>query len=329
MLLHVRQLVMLRVILVTTPILFVPTISSAQIVPGTGTLLNSDDFEDANWGYTMNWPKSSKEEDEQIRYPLGQSTNRLWLESPKRGAPDTVKRTETPAGGLAGSTGALYLRTRDTGVPGHPRYKQAQDDFILAAKPVSIAYNPNFTVRVWLPPFEQWEQRSGVSFGIRVGLNGPQTKTEEVSSGRFFKRKSMETVTKNEPYYPGFFIALVPANDPQNKTGKPYARLMIRANEMGHEMNGPIITQTGWWTFGMSVSGDARCHYYAHAGVEELTARDHIVSALPYAIPGNYFNTIFFNVCTGDDGQTWSTPWIIDDPKVYYINGGVRQANNR
>ncbi len=73
--------------------------------PGTGNLLNYDDLEDVNWGYTHNFPKSSKEEDENIRYPLGGSSNRMWTESPKRGSPDVIKRCETPAGGLAGSTG--------------------------------------------------------------------------------------------------------------------------------------------------------------------------------------------------------------------------------
>src|SRR5687768_15601374 len=64
----------------------------AQVVPGTGTLLNSDDFEDESWNFTFNLPKSSKEEDEQIRYPLGGSQNGMWMESPKRGVPDTVQR---------------------------------------------------------------------------------------------------------------------------------------------------------------------------------------------------------------------------------------------
>jgi hypothetical protein len=29
--------------------------------------------------------------------------------------------------------------------------------------------------------------------------------------------------------------------------------------------------------------------------------------------------TFFFNVCTHDTGRTWSTPWVIDDPKVYFV----------
>jgi hypothetical protein len=24
-------------------------------------------------------------------------------------------------------------------------------------------------------------------------------------------------------------------------------------------------------------------------------------------------------VCSQDDGKTWSTPWVIDDPKVYFV----------
>lgn len=292
-------------------------VAQAQLVPGTGNLLNYDDLEDANWGYTHNFPKSSKEEDENIRYPLGGSSNRMWTESPKRGSPDVIKRCETPAGGLAGSTGALYMRTRDSGIPGHPMNKQAQDDFILTARPCGVGYSPNYVVRVFLPEFQDWEQRQGVSFGIRAGMQGPMTKQKELSLGRRFLRggKKTETVTETEPYYPGFFIAFNPISA-NNK--EPYAQVLIRSDHMGNEVPGPKITQTGWWTFGMSVTPDARCHYYAHPGITDLTAKDHIYSSLPYNIRGEYFNTIFFNVCSADNGSTWSTPWIIDDPKVYY-----------
>ncbi len=61
----------------------------------------------------------------------------------------------------------------------------------------------------------------------------------------------------------------------------------------------------------MSVSPDARCHYFASPGVDELTARDHIYSLAAVRILAR-LNTIFFNVCSADNGRTWSTPWIID-----------------
>lgn len=316
------------VLLLAAPVIVSPAVTLGQVVPGTGELVNTDDFEDASWEFEMNWPKSSKEEDEQVRYPLGRTKNGMWIESPKRGFPDTVKRVETPAGGLPGSTGAMYLRSRDTGIPGRPGRKQAQDDFVMSAKPMSVGAYPNYTVRVYIPEWDQWEQRQGVSFGIRAGLQGPQTKEKELSvGGRFFRGKRTETVTEMEPYYPGFFIQFNPAHAPNNALKKPHAMILIRADHLGHEVNGPKIMEPGWWTFGMSVSPDGQCHYYAHAGVAELTASDHLYSAVPYMIRGTTFNTIFFNIVTNDDGQNWSTPWIIDDPKIYYVKDGVvRQA---
>ena len=293
-------------------------LAQAQIVPGTGNLLNYDDLEDVNWAYIHNFPKSSKEEDENIRYPLGASNNRMWSESPKRGAPDVVKRTETPIGGLPGSKGALYMRTRDTGIPGHPGNKQAQDDFVLAARPCGVGYSPNFVVRVYLPEFKDWEQRQGVSFGIRAGMQGLMEKEKPNNIGRrMFGGAKKKMVSEMEPYYPGFFIAFNPlAANPAYL--EDHAQILIRSDGKGHEVAGPKITQTGWWTFGMSVTSDSRCHYYAHAGIADLTAADHLYSSLPYGIRGDHFNTIFFNVCSADNASSWSTPWIIDDPKVFY-----------
>lgn len=296
------------------------TPAGAQVVPGTGTLLNSDDFEAEEWKFNFNLPKSSKEEDEQIRYPLGGSNNNKWLESPKRGTPDQVQRVATPPGGIPGSTGALLLRSRDTGIPGRPMGKQCQDDFILRARPVSLGHSPNFVVRVYLPEWDQWEQRHGVSFGIRAGMQGPQEKQERA---RGFKRlfgQKFETVTTTEPFYPGFFIQY----NPKTAKSEPHAVLLIRANELGHDIPSKNITQTGWWTFGMSITGDGRCHYFAKPGVGDLTSADYITSTLPYGIRGSYFNTIFFNVCSADNGQSWSTPWIVDDPQVFY-GGGTSQ----
>lgn len=313
---------MTHVLLIAGPL----SLGHAQFVPGTGKLLNTDDLEQENWDYSFKFPKSSKEEDEQIRYPLGQSTNNMWMESPKRGSPDVIKRVETPPGGLPGSKGALYLRTRDSGVPGRPGFKQAQDDLILTARPVSVAHSPSFVVRVYLPEWSEWEQRPGVSFGIRAGMQGPMEKEKPAKSlRRIFNRGAKDKVMEMEPYYPGFFLEYVPKNSPANQTGRDFAVILIRADEMGHEKSGPRITQTGWWTFGMSVTPDARCHYYACPGVRDLTERDFIVSTLPYNIRGTTFNTIFFNVCSADDGQSWSTPWIIDDPRVFYMPTGQIQ----
>lgn len=318
-----------KILLLATPVLLLPAVTYAQIVPGTGTLIAQDKFEDPSFVYNANLPKSSREEDGNVRYPLGVSNNGLWFESPKRGAPDSVKWVEAPAGAIPGSTGCLYMRSRDTGIPGNPGYNfrkkevhQAQDDFIMKARGLSVANSPSCVVRVYVPAWEHWEQRNGVSFGLRAGMQGPMEKDKEVGVGRrFLRSKRTERVTEIEPYYPGFFIQYVPTNSRENTTGKPYAKILLRADERGHEMPGPIIREPGWWTLGMSVTPDSRVHYYAHAGVHDLTPADYIRSALPYDIKGTSFSTIFFNICSADNGESWSTPWIIDDPSIYAGTG--------
>ena len=69
----------------------------------------------------------------------------------------------------------------------------------------------------------------------------------------------------------------------------------------------------------MSFSEDGQVHYYAHKGVADLTAEDHLMSSFPYGERCTTFNNFFFNVANMDNGQTWSTPWVIDDPKIYVI----------
>jgi hypothetical protein len=287
--------------------------AEAQVVPGRGNLLTIDDFEAADWGCVYNLPKSSKEEDEQVRYPLGGSTNGKWKEGPKRGIPDVVKTVECPEGGLPGSSKALLLRSKDTGIPGRLSYSQKQDDFVMVSRSLAVGYTPSVVSRIYLPDWEEWENRNGIAFGFRIGLQGPYKKVpEEDENFRLFKRQRAITVI--EPYYPGFFLQF----NPKEQYGEDHATLIIRADQYGRDIPGPTIKETGWWTFGMSVTPDARVHYYAKPGVEDLTEADFISSSLPYGIPGQHFNTLFFNTCNGDDGQTWSTPILIDDTAIYY-----------
>ena len=74
--------------------------AAQPFVPGTGEFLGDccDNFEDPNWSYRYNHPKSSHEQDEKQRGPGGRSSNGLWHEGGKRGTPDLVKRVETPLG---------------------------------------------------------------------------------------------------------------------------------------------------------------------------------------------------------------------------------------
>jgi len=98
-----------------------------------------------------------------------------------------------------------------------------------------------------------------------------------------------------------------------------YAYWRLRADESGNDFRSKQITTTGWWTIGMSITPDGMAHYYASPGVDDLTAEDHLTSQYPYGYNAEYMKTFFFNVCNGDDGKTWSTPWVIDDPAVYIV----------
>jgi hypothetical protein len=295
------------------------TPSYAQLlVPGTGQKVEEvgDDFEDPEWSYIFNLPKSSSNIDQQPRWPAGESANGRWEESHYRGQPDVIRRIPTPEGGLPGSQGALLLRSLNTGIPGRVTNKMQQDDLLLNIGTklgyIPVSSSPSCVVRVFLPPFEYWEPRTGTSFGLRADLT---TTTVSGGGGGFFSRRA--PTRKMESYWPGIFIQFNSKADTQND--KDSAVLLIRANESGHEITGPTITETGWWTLGMSFTPDGRVHYFARQGVGDLTPADHIVSSYPYGYRAENFSTFFFNIVNMDDGRTWSTEWVIDDPTLYLL----------
>lgn len=275
------------------------------VVPGTGTLITDvgDDFEDPNWKYSTNDPKSSRNIDKKERGPLGRSDNGRWLEGPHRGTPDVLRRVETPEGGPAGSKGALLIQTRDTGIPGRPSYKPEQDDIMVVVKDrlkrsIPPAWRPNCTVHVYLPPFDEWEKRSGSHLGFRMDCWGSKPGSNTI-----------------EQYWPGMFINLRSSSDRRNKEDSAW--ISMRANTNGNDVRGPEVKELGWWTLGMSVSPDGQVHYFAKPGLEELTREDHIGSYYCYNFRVQRFDLFFFNVVTNDNTKTWSTPMIIDDPKFY------------
>jgi hypothetical protein len=285
------------------------------LVPGSGALVKGalDDFESEKWTWFYNHPKSSEEQDKRLRGPLGRSANNLWFEGPKRGTPDVVKRVPLPEPGLADSTHGLLISTLNAGIPGRVTYQMQQDDLIFnlrqaGGQGIHVSQSPSVVVRVYVPPFDQWEKRSGPSFGFRAGCftHAIITAKDHPKKGRFGL----------EEYWPGMFICFESSHGGKFKQDGAYLR--IRGGRNGGEIRGPRIEQLGWWTLGLSFSPDGMVHYFARPGVEELTMDDHITSQYPYGYRTQWFKTFFFNVCTQDDGRTWSTPWVIDDPKVYF-----------
>lgn len=309
---------------------YTPPVAGARaVVPGTGTEIRgvSDDFEDPTWAYIPNDPKSTEDIDERQRGPMGKTTNGRWYEGIKRGHPDIVRRVPTPKGGLPGSEGSMLLRSLQTGIPGQPSGVMHQDDFIANVqyrlkRRISVSEVPSVTTRVFLPPVDQWENRSGPHFGFRLALETTALIEKEVG---IFKMKREEL--GDEIYWPGMFIEF----ESQDQTGKgeDYAYLRIRSNSRGGDFRGPQMTTTGWWTLGLSVTPDGMVHYYAHPGVEELTQADYITSQYPYGYRAERLRTFFYNVCSADDGQRWSTAFIVDDPKVYLARPQGQQMATR
>lgn len=289
-------------------------------VPGTGKKIDyvGDDFEESKWGFVHNMPKSSRELNERSYGPMGYSTNRRWAEGPERGQPDLLKVIKTPPGGLPGSAQALQITTMRSGIPGVNTRDVQQDDLILnvatrIGSTIQASSIPNCVVRVYLPKAELWENRSGPHFGIRLGVRTTARKPRE---GLF----AVGTTMQNEPYWPGFWIHF--KSDTSRGVDQDSAFLKVRSNSRGGDFHVKDIPleQFGWWTFGMSVSGDGRVHYFAKPGVEDLTMADHITSQLPYGYRAERFNSFFFNICNNNNGRTWSTPFVIDDPEVFVVN---------
>ena len=278
------------------------------VVPGTGQKSDKvgDDFEDEKWSYNFNNPKSSHEQDDQIRYPAGGSTNGRWSESAKRGHPDVIERVETPADGLPGSKGALQLRTLRSGVPNRISGQNQQDDLIVNVSGRLNGYlpasaSPSIVVRVFLPPFDEWEQRTGNSFGMRLSIDGYRPYDN-----------------KRDTYWPGIFLHFNCKADSRVK--ESYAQILMRGGPSGHDFwDKKKITETGWWTLGMSITPDGAVQFYAHAGIEDLTAQDMLSSQYPYGFQAQRLQTFFFDLINRDDGRSWSTSWVIDDPSLYYL----------
>ncbi len=284
-----------------------------QVVPGTGTRVATDDFEDPEWEYIHRNPKSSEEQDGRTRLPGGYSTNQLWNESSLRGHPDIIRRVTTPEGGIAGSVGALLIGTRHSGIPNRPSGKNEQDDLIMNIRSqwggsYPASWSPNVVVRVFVPPPEEWEPRNGTSFGFRTSVFGSRPKAPQ-------RRGLFRTSgTEAEESWPGIFLLRQRGG---GDTGDSIY-FIIRGRENG-DFRGPTLSQTGWWTLGISHTPDGRVHYYARAGVEDLTQADRIASHYPYNFRVQRLDGVFFDVFNRYDGRTMSTPWIIDDPAVYVV----------
>ena len=274
------------------------------IVPGTGVAITKvgDDFESSSWAFSPNYPKSSRNIDDEERAPLGTSRNKRWLEGPHRGTPDIMRRVPTPPSGLDGSQYSLLMRSQRTGIPGKVTNKPQQDDVMVKVKrrvgrPIPADWSPNCVVRVYVPPFDEWENRSGASFGFRTDCWGRKPGSEEV-----------------EQFWPGIFFNFRSSTD--RNISADSASMALRSDTQGRDSRGPQL-EPGWWTLGLSVSPDGKCHFYAKPGVDNLTEDDHLGSYFCYGYRVERMDLFFFNIVSFDNGRQWSTPWVIDNPQFF------------
>lgn len=291
------------------------------VVPGSGTEISfvGDDLENPDWRFIHHHPKSSYKTDDQKRFPLGKSENDRWFEGQERGQPDDLRVVTAPPGGLPGSKWALAMRTRQSGIPGRVSGGVEQDDLVVNSVGrigvIPVSETPSVVIRIYLPPADEWENRTGPHFGLRAQVTTTVIKQEPRSVGRF--RTRSESYRALEPYWPGMWIHFQSGTD--QGIEKDSAALTVRGNRLGHDFKVRDIPQSefGWWTMGMSFTPDGSVHYYARPGVEDLTAADHLASQFPYSYRAEKFENMFFNVCNREDGQNWSTTFVVDDPKIY------------
>jgi hypothetical protein len=215
------------------------------------------------------------------------------------------------------------LKSLKTGIPGSPSYKMQQEDFILNVQyrtggSIPVAKNPSVTTRVYIPPTDQWERRSGPHFAFRVALETTKKTPRKI----FF----MTTQDEDEVYWPGLFVCMDTKESIKSDQDRIYFR--VRSNGQGGDMKGPDINP-GWWTLGISVSSNGAVHYYARPGIEDLTSEDYITTQYPYNYKAETFRSAFFNVVNADNGKSWTTTWIVDDTYVFLGTGPSQVASKK
>jgi hypothetical protein len=275
------------------------------LIPGTGLRIakTGDDFEDEKFAYYPQHPKSSWNIDKEMNIPGGISANNLWAEGGKRGTPDVVKRIATPPGGIEGSKGSMMIQSLHPGIPGTITREEQQDDLLhnvegITGTQIPVAWSPNVVCRVYIPSELQWERRNGATFGYRIGLYG------YTPSGKY------------DEYWPGIFFHM---QREQTKEGKIKSRIMtvVRADEIGQDLQSIKLEPASWCTLGMSMLPDGSVQFYGKPGIEDLTEKDLLGAYFCYNWRAVNFSTFFYNVINMDDGRTWGTPWTVDNAFLY------------
>ncbi len=250
-----------------------------------------DDFEAEDWAFDL---------------AANRDAQNHWTGS-YRGAPRRLERVAPPADGLEGSRGALSLRTEgDTDA--HPN----QDDLInrdytsRLGRPLARADRPVFTVRIWMPPFEQWTP-GAANVGFRHEARSQQMVGPENSVGY---------------YYPSIWLRHTPAANEATEAG-PRWYVRIGTGAAPDEDAGPI-PHAGWWTLALAFDEEGVGHYYARPGVGPFAPEHRIWDTTrfrPADGANPHMDSVaygFFSLGYPADGRL-TPPFIVDDYEVWIV----------
>ncbi len=223
----------------------------AQPLPGAGqrVTIMSDDFEDPSWTFNRDGNFG------------GISSNGKWFGAgppSDRGTPEVIEHLPTPAGGPAGSSYALRLRSTDNDGDGTSNQEDFHFQYAsqLFGRPFARSDLPSFTTYVNIPALDTLVPNVK-NLGFRV-----QAHDDELNNGI------------GGLYYPSIWIGHTAIPD---SFGPPGARLLARLGDgISSDETVGRIDQAGWWSLGLSFGSDGVGHYFASPGTDALTAADKI-----------------------------------------------------
>lgn len=245
-----------------------------------------DDFEDRDWHYN---------------YQDHTCYRGFWGPA-DRGEPEFIRRVVTPSGGLKESSGALEIRTDNSGKDNNP----GQDDLktqgfsTRLGRDLARADQPLFVVRVWLPPFSEWPEGKGLGvFGFRQAAQLTENRTSE--------------------YYPSIWFCYDKQIGPS-----PYFFFRL-GNGRALDVRGDAISQPGWWTLAIAFDTKGIGHYYARPGIKTPTEANKMFDTTRFRTVDGIDNRrmafcgySFFSL---GSKQGASTRFVIDDYEVWAVKG--------
>jgi hypothetical protein len=236
-----------------------------------------------------NWPDDYYSEDDD-NYWHGPPIDRDPTKSKK--SIEHKKWVIPPAGGKPDSLGALEIgRINDSDQQEmlSPTFKKK------LGKVLKRADKPVFSVRVYLPPFNEWG--NGYGFGFRQ-----QTYARAIESSI--------PAAVDDKYSTSIWV----------KSDWRGIRFYFRAanGRQGDEPDGPMV-QPGWWTWAIAFDDNGIGHYYISKGTNVPTKNDEVFDTSRFPAPNNpLMDEIEYSYFAISEGGG-NPKFVIDDYEVWVV----------